>query len=143
MLVYDLGGGTFDASLVEMEADTHTVVATAGVPDLGGDDFDEILAALALEGAGISSELTAGETFRLYDECRERKESLNPNTRKVVVDLERVRAGWGEVNIDHASADNRLRVAVRKLRSSGFDGLIESRDGSYAFCSSLVIYRMT
>lgn len=35
LLVYDLGGGTFDASLVEMEADTHTVVATAGVPGPG------------------------------------------------------------------------------------------------------------
>ena len=52
LLVYDLGGGTFDASLVEMEDDTHTVVASAGLSDLGGDDFDEILADLALETAG-------------------------------------------------------------------------------------------
>ncbi len=35
-----------------MDDDTHTVVASAGLADLGGDDFDEILANLALETAG-------------------------------------------------------------------------------------------
>ena len=102
LLVYDLGGGTFDASLVEMEEDTHTVVASAGLPDLGGDDFDEILADLALETAGREKEresLSDAESFRLLEECRERKESLNPNTRRIVVDLEHVREGWGEVSI--------------------------------------------
>ena len=102
LLVYDLGGGTFDASLVEMEEDTHTVVATAGLSELGGDDFDEILAQLALETAGRAAEresLSDAESFRLLEECRERKESLNPNTRRIVADLDRVRDGWGEVSI--------------------------------------------
>jgi molecular chaperone DnaK (HSP70) len=102
LLVYDLGGGTFDASLVEMEDDTHTVVASAGVSDLGGDDFDQILAKLALETAGRTDEresLSDAESFRLLEECRERKESLNPNTRRIVADLDRVREGWGEVSI--------------------------------------------
>jgi molecular chaperone DnaK len=102
MLVYDLGGGTFDASLVEMEEDTHNVVASAGLPDIGGDNFDEILAGLALDNAARAEErdsLSDGESFRLLEECRERKESLNPNTRRIVVDLERVREGWGEVSI--------------------------------------------
>jgi len=102
LLVYDLGGGTFDASLVELEEETHTVVASAGLSDLGGDDFDEILANLALETAGRADEresLSDAESFRLLEECRERKESLNPNTRRIVADLERVREGWGEVSI--------------------------------------------
>jgi molecular chaperone DnaK (HSP70) len=102
LLVYDLGGGTFDASLVEMEEDTHTVLASAGLSDLGGDDFDEILARLALETAGrgeMRDSLSDGESFRLMEECRERKESLNPNTRRIVVDLERAREGWGEVAV--------------------------------------------
>ena len=42
--VYDLGGGTFDASLVVLDGDFHSVVGTAGLGALGGDDFDEILA---------------------------------------------------------------------------------------------------
>jgi molecular chaperone DnaK (HSP70) len=115
LLVYDLGGGTFDASLVEMEDDTHTVVSSAGLADLGGDDFDEILANLALEAAGRAGEresLTAAESFRLLEECRERKESLNPNTRRIVVDLDCVREGWGEVSIAVAPYYERCRPLV-------------------------------
>ncbi len=47
ILVYDLGGGTFDASLVEVGEKTHRPLATEGIATLGGDDFDEILAELA------------------------------------------------------------------------------------------------
>jgi molecular chaperone DnaK (HSP70) len=117
LLVYDLGGGTFDASLVEMEDETHTVVASAGLADVGGDDFDEALADLGLESAGRGGEresLTAAEAFRLLDECRERKESLNPNTRRIVLDLERVREGWGEVSIAVAPYYERCRPLVER-----------------------------
>lgn len=102
ILVYDLGGGTFDASLVETGEQTHQVVISEGISTLGGDDFDQILADLALKEAGISAdahELTQGETFLLLEECREKKESLRPNTRKVVVDLEAVREGWGAATV--------------------------------------------
>jgi len=121
LLVYDLGGGTFDASLVEMEESVHSIVATAGIPGLGGDDFDELLAELALECSGISSEdtdeLSAAETFRLYEECREKKEALNPNTRKVVIDLERVRPGWGEVSIPVNMFYERCRPLIEQTRA--------------------------
>ena len=112
LLVYDFGGGTFDASLVEMEGDEHRVLATAGLANLGGDDFDEILAGLALETAGHAGQwetLTDAESFRLLEECRERKEALNPNTRRIVVDLESVRPGWGEVSISVAPYYERCR----------------------------------
>ncbi|HWI65050.1 MAG TPA: molecular chaperone DnaK [Symbiobacteriaceae bacterium] len=41
ILVYDLGGGTFDVSILELGGGTFQVVATAGNNRLGGDDFDE------------------------------------------------------------------------------------------------------
>ena len=41
VLVYDLGGGTFDVSIIEIEDGTFTVLATGGDTHLGGDDFDE------------------------------------------------------------------------------------------------------
>lgn len=103
VVVYDMGGGTFDASLVALGETEYSVVASEGISDLGGDDFDEILAKLALRSAGISAEeqksLTPAEQFLLLDECREKKESLNPNSRKVTVDLEQIREGWSEVSI--------------------------------------------
>ena len=96
--VYDLGGGTFDASLVEVADQRHEVLANEGIPALGGDDFDEVLADLALEAAGLSEaecdSLSQGEMFRLHEEAREKKEALAPTSRRLQVDLDRVRQGW-------------------------------------------------
>lgn len=117
MLVYDLGGGTFDASLVEMQDEAHTVIASVGLSDLGGDDFDEILAELALETAGLAAQreaLSDAESFRLLEECRERKESLNPNTRRMVADLDSVREGWGEISMAVAPYYERCRPLVER-----------------------------
>jgi len=43
ILVYDLGGGTFDVSILELADGTFEVLSTAGDNRLGGDDFDEII----------------------------------------------------------------------------------------------------
>ena len=47
-LIYDLGGGTFDVSLLRLARGVFEVVATGGDSALGGDDFDRALAAWAL-----------------------------------------------------------------------------------------------
>jgi molecular chaperone DnaK (HSP70) len=103
LLVYDLGGGTFDASLVALGGAEHSVIASDGIADLGGDDFDELLARLALAEAGKpepdEDSLTPAEWYLLFDECREKKESLHPNSRRITIDLERVRKDWKEVSI--------------------------------------------
>ena len=103
ILVYDLGGGTFDSSLVDLDDLTHFVLASEGIPTLGGDDFDHVLAELALDAAGVSAterdSLTQAELFQLHEECRLKKESLHPNTRRVAVDLDVVRPGWGSVPV--------------------------------------------
>ena len=94
MLVYDLGGGTFDASLVALDDNVHHVIASEGIPSIGGDEFDQILADLALDAANIPTQerdaITAAGWFRLLDECRIKKEALNPNSRRLVVELESV-----------------------------------------------------
>jgi len=120
LLVYDLGGGTFDASLVSLGEAEHSVIASDGIPDLGGDDFDEILALLALQEAGkpdlAESPLTGAEWYSLFDECREKKESLNPNSRKITIDLERVRKEWKEVSIGVEAFYERCRPLVEASR---------------------------
>jgi molecular chaperone DnaK (HSP70) len=98
ILVYDLGGGTFDASLVEVGERTHVVLATEGIPTLGGDDFDHILAEMAVNEEQRDS-LTQAELFRLFDECRVKKEALHPNSRKLTLELDNVREGWGSISI--------------------------------------------
>jgi molecular chaperone DnaK (HSP70) len=90
VLVYDLGGGTFDVSLVDMQGQAHDVVASRGLARLGGDDFDDVLLELALKQAGISrATLSPGSLVELSQHCRELKESINPNTRKLHVEVER------------------------------------------------------
>ncbi|MDP3820316.1 MAG: Fe-S protein assembly chaperone HscA [Burkholderiales bacterium] len=53
--VYDLGGGTFDISLLRLEKGVFEVVATGGDSALGGDDFDALLADWALASSGGSA----------------------------------------------------------------------------------------
>jgi molecular chaperone DnaK (HSP70) len=85
--VYDLGGGTFDTSVVGIADRNHDVVAHEGIGRLGGDDFDEIILSLALEQMGLEPEsLSPSDTTRLLEECRERKEGLKSNTKKMVID---------------------------------------------------------
>jgi molecular chaperone DnaK (HSP70) len=97
ILVYDLGGGTFDVSLVELGTGAHAVIASEGISSLGGDDFDQILAELAVGGQTLDA-LTDAELFFLMDECRRQKEALHPNSRKIVIDLDAVREGLGHPN---------------------------------------------
>jgi molecular chaperone DnaK (HSP70) len=89
VIVYDLGGGTFDASLVRVSGKHHEVVTTAGLGDLGGDDFDRVLADLALERLGLSwSALSAQARVALLDGCRDAKERLHSSSRKITLDLD-------------------------------------------------------
>jgi molecular chaperone DnaK (HSP70) len=125
ILVYDLGGGTFDASLVSLDTAAEGVIASEGIGTLGGDDFDEILGELALEAAGISTEdrdsLTQAEMFHLHEECRAQKESLHPNTRNVSVDLSVARFGWPQVSIPIAEFYQRCEVLVRETLNATED----------------------
>ncbi len=111
ILVYDLGGGTFDASLVEVGEKIHRPLATESIATLGGDDFDEILAEMATTNDDRDS-LSQNEHFRLLEECRLRKEALSPNTRRIVIDLGNVREGWSTVTVPVAEYYERCRPLV-------------------------------
>jgi len=113
VLVYDLGGGTFDASLVALDEKVHTVIASEGIVTLGGDDFDHVLAEMAVGEPALTG-LSAGELFRLLEECRRQKEALHPNTRKIVVDLDHCRVGWGQVTIPAAAFYERCRPLIEE-----------------------------
>ena len=82
--VYDLGGGTFDVSLLRMQKGVFTVLATGGDAALGGDDYDRALAAFAAEKAGKQlSQLPGGDVLLLTDAAREVKEQLSSSASAV------------------------------------------------------------
>ncbi len=144
VLVYDLGGGTFDASLVTLDDNVHHVVASEGIPTIGGDDFDHLLAQMALESAGLSEAeidgISASAWFRLLEECRVKKETLNPNSRKLVIDLDVANASWEAVTIlvsefyDHARPLVEETIATAEdlvaLYQDKFDALYITGGGS-------------
>lgn len=137
LLVYDLGGGTFDASLVELAEKTHTVAGTEGISTLGGDDFDDVLAELALDAAGVSEErrdaIAPPQWTELREVCRERKEALHPNTRKIAVDLESAGLSEGEVSVAASDFYERCQPLVDETLHAVNDLLarhgLESGDG--------------
>jgi Fe-S protein assembly chaperone HscA len=63
--VYDLGGGTFDVSILSIEGGVFRVLATAGDTHLGGDDLDRALVGLALAECASAAELSEDPAFVL------------------------------------------------------------------------------
>jgi molecular chaperone HscA len=74
--VYDLGGGTFDISLLRLSAGVFEVSATGGDSALGGDDFDAALAAWALQRSGQTA-VTPQDKRALLVAARAAKEKLS------------------------------------------------------------------
>ncbi|MEE2653297.1 MAG: Fe-S protein assembly chaperone HscA, partial [Pseudomonadota bacterium] len=73
--VFDLGGGTVDISVLQMSKGVFEVLSTGGDSALGGDDFDQVIAAWAMEQTGESN-LDARQRRQLLDACRAAKECL-------------------------------------------------------------------
>ena len=81
VLVYDLGGGTFDVSIVQIEGDVTEVLASHGNNQLGGDDFDELLVKRLVEEFrtehGVDLESHAAAHSRLFWAVEEAKKTLS------------------------------------------------------------------
>ena len=74
--VYDLGGGTFDISVLKLTKGVFEVMATGGDSALGGDDFDQRLVCWIVEQAGLQP-LSAEDTRLLMVRARAAKEALS------------------------------------------------------------------
>jgi len=76
--VYDLGGGTFDVSILRLTRGVFEVIATGGDTALGGDDFDAVIVRHALEQGGIDAAgLTLADRRGLLVAARAAREALS------------------------------------------------------------------
>lgn len=73
--VYDLGGGTFDISILRLTKGVFEVIATGGDTALGGDDFDSLIAAQVVQTQSLG-ELSLGERRALLVAARQAREAL-------------------------------------------------------------------
>ncbi|MDH5777056.1 MAG: Fe-S protein assembly chaperone HscA [Gammaproteobacteria bacterium] len=87
--VYDLGGGTFDISILRLNKGVFEVMATAGDSALGGDDFDQAIAEWIMQQAGINDDASHAHLRQLMHIARDAKESLsNSETVELNVELD-------------------------------------------------------
>lgn len=83
--VYDLGGGTFDISILRLTQGVFEVIATGGDSALGGDDYDAVLADWLIQKAGLIIQ-TPSDKAALRQTVRVAKEALSASE-TVAVDL--------------------------------------------------------
>ena len=123
--IYDLGGGTFDISVLRLTQGVFEVMATGGDSALGGDDYDQALAAWVLAQHAVGARLGASDRAAAQAEARRVKEALSSSASEVF------RASLAGAQIEQtvtladfeactSALTARTMVAVRKvLRDAG------------------------
>ncbi len=110
--VYDLGGGTFDISILRLSKGVFEVLATGGDSALGGDDFDHLFADYLMEQAGLEAPLSAEKNRTLLNIATEAKIAFSEQD-SVDVDV----FGWkGTVNREQF--EDLIRPLVKKTLMS-------------------------
>ncbi|KJY84993.1 chaperone protein HscA [Vibrio galatheae] len=106
--VYDLGGGTFDISILRLSKGVFEVLATGGDSALGGDDFDHLLADYLVDKAGISGSLSAEQMRKVLNVATATKIAFSEQD---VVDVNVL--GW-QGQISRGEFEDLIRPLVKK-----------------------------
>ncbi len=124
--VYDLGGGTFDISILRLHHGVFEVLATAGDSALGGDDFDHAIATWIQEQAAIAAPDRA-QLRRLLQVARAAKEALSTVEQTAII-LRDVGLDWrGTLSRSQLNSlvdpllQKTLQPCRRALRDAGID----------------------
>lgn len=130
--VYDLGGGTFDISILRLHQGVFEVLATGGDTALGGDDFDNELADWVLAQTGATAG-DAGTYRKLQAVARNVKERLSYES-SVEIDLAGVLEAGGSLTLSRETFEGliqplvkrTLRACRRCLRDAELDGGVDN-----------------
>ncbi|MEJ0010009.1 MAG: Fe-S protein assembly chaperone HscA [Alphaproteobacteria bacterium] len=106
--VYDMGGGTFDISILKLVDNIFQVLATAGDTQLGGDDMDRAIADYVRAHAKHKGALSAAETGQLMGLSRQAKEMLTTMRETTIT--------WGgsDVVLTRAHLDTLIAPLIRR-----------------------------
>ena len=123
--VYDLGGGTFDISILRLRDGVFQVLATGGDSALGGDDFDRALARSLLDLAGVATPSPVQQQ-EAQQRARKAKEAL---TDEVQVQVELPHSSLAPVEVSRESfealiapmIERTLRASRQTLEDAGLD----------------------
>lgn len=122
--IYDLGGGTFDISILQLNKGVFEVLSTGGDSALGGDDFDLAISTWILSQIGHDKDLDASQYRTLLDASRSAKEALT-DLDTAQIDLTE-QFGWkGEISREQFDAlidpliDKTIKASRRALKDAG------------------------
>jgi molecular chaperone HscA len=128
--VYDLGGGTFDISILRLNHGVFEVLATGGDSALGGDDFDHAIAEWILQQAGYSDNPEPSLVRQLMRAARSAKENLTGQTEtEIVIDAEDIH--WqGMLSRDQMNTliEPMIRKTLMSCRRALRDADIDNHD---------------
>ncbi|MEK7207235.1 MAG: Hsp70 family protein, partial [Pseudomonadota bacterium] len=124
--IYDLGGGTFDISLLRLNRGVFEVLATGGDSALGGDDMDHAIAEWVMPQAGIRDDADHRQLRQLLRDARVAKEALTDSER-ATLRIERGQQGIWEGTITREQLntlidpliERTLPACKRALRDAG------------------------
>ena len=112
-VVYDLGGGTFDISLLRLSKGVFEVLATSGDTALGGDDMDHRIAEWIMQQAGISEDAGHHQLRRLLSVARSAKEALT-RAESVPISIEREDGSHWQGELSRDQFNQLIEPLVRK-----------------------------
>jgi molecular chaperone HscA len=128
--IFDLGGGTFDISILKLNKGVFEVLATGGDSALGGDDFDHEIAEWLIQQSGTSGKLDQNQIRGLLMTCRNLKEQLTEQASvDAVLDIDSMK--WqGVLTRDqfHALIEPLIEKTVRACRRSLRDADLSPED---------------
>ena len=111
--VYDLGGGTFDISILRLNKGVFEVLATGGDSALGGDDFDVVLVDYLVEQAGLQRPLSPSLERQLMQQACFAKEQLT-YTEQVTINLSLDNGKSWSINFSKAQLNELIGSLVNK-----------------------------
>ena len=135
-LIYDLGGGTFDVSILRLSRGVFEVLSTAGDTHLGGDDFDELLAKHAFDTWALTRALSPTGQANLLAASRTAKEALTS------AEVATIKVNWGcgfdssidvsrdtfatltQPLVDRTMASVKRALRDAKLKANDIDGVV-------------------
>lgn len=114
-LVFDLGGGTFDVSILELYHNILEVRAVAGDNYLGGEDFTEVMVKLFLQKSGIQRQnLSEKEQVRLYRQAEKAKQAISDESEVTISFL--YREETKEEKITYKEYEDACEELLMKIR---------------------------
>ncbi|WP_419641640.1 Fe-S protein assembly chaperone HscA, partial [Thiolapillus sp.] len=126
--IFDLGGGTFDISILRLNKGVFEVMSTGGDSALGGDDFDQVIAEWIMDQAGIADDANHKVLRQLMLDARNAKEALS-DAESVALDIALPGGDRWQGSLDRETFNSLVDPLIRKtisacrraLRDAGVD----------------------